>query len=59
MIFNYKDGIRTMDTIERYFDIVVTKVISDTSILINMNFLSEECYKCPVRYVLVLTHWMV
>ncbi len=49
MIFNCKDGIRIMDIIERYFDIVVTKVILDTSILSNIDFLSEECYKCPGR----------
>ncbi|KON71486.1 1-(5-phosphoribosyl)-5-[(5-phosphoribosylamino)methylideneamino] imidazole-4-carboxamide isomerase [Candidatus Hodgkinia cicadicola] len=42
-------GIRTMDTIERYFDIGVTKVILGTSVLSDMSFLSEACYKYPGR----------
>ncbi len=42
-------GIRTMDTIERYFDVGVTKVILGTSVLSDMRFLSEACYKYPGR----------
>ncbi|PIM96037.1 1-(5-phosphoribosyl)-5-[(5- phosphoribosylamino)methylideneamino] imidazole-4-carboxamide isomerase [Candidatus Hodgkinia cicadicola] len=42
-------GIRTMDTLERYFDIGVTKVILGTSVLSDMRFLSEACYKYPGR----------
>ncbi|PIM95774.1 1-(5-phosphoribosyl)-5-[(5- phosphoribosylamino)methylideneamino] imidazole-4-carboxamide isomerase [Candidatus Hodgkinia cicadicola] len=42
-------GIRNMDTVERYFDIGVVKVILGTSVLDNLSFLYDVCYKYPGR----------
>ncbi len=42
-------GIRNMDTVERYLDIGVSKIILGTSVLTNTSFLYNACYKHPGR----------